>query len=240
MQGNFFSENPRSLPGKSVKTRYLLSDRVKVSAGWQLGAPKDVFRKICAFSARREFVTILTVNKTKERFMKPALSQKTLYLTRASAFAAAYVVLTYLSFLLGLDKGVVQFRLSEVLCVFPAISAAAVPGLSVGCLLANLLTGAHPLDILFGTLATLVGALGTRWLRLLAMRRGFGFMATIPPILANLVAVPLLLVFVYGAPDAYIWVLGSVALGEVAVCGVGGTVLLGIWHRRGKRTDKDV
>lgn len=170
--------------------------------------------------------------------MKTALSQKTLYLTRASVIAAAYVVLTYLSFLLGLDKGVVQFRLSEVLCVLPAVSAAAVPGLPVGCLLANLLTGAHPLDILFGTLATLAGALGTRWLRSVAARRGLGFTASVPPILANLIVVPLLLVFVYGSPDAYPWVLGSVALGEITVCGVGGTVLLGIL-RHGKKSEDD-
>ena len=86
-------------------------------------------------------------------------------LTLGGAVAAVYVLLTLLAAALGLASGVIQLRLSEALCVLPIFFPAAVPGLFVGCLLANLLTGAVVWDVIFGSLATLLGALGTRLLR---------------------------------------------------------------------------
>ena len=86
-----------------------------------------------------------------------------LYLTQGAMIAALYVLLTYAASLLGLASGVIQFRLSEMLCILACFTPAAIPGLYVGCLLANILTGAVVWDILFGPVATLVGALGT-WL----------------------------------------------------------------------------
>ena len=87
------------------------------------------------------------------------------FLCRGALIAALYVVLTWLCSLVGLDKGVIQMRLSEALCVLPAFTGAAVPGLFAGCLLANLLTGSALPDIIFGSLATLIGALGAYALR---------------------------------------------------------------------------
>jgi len=74
-------------------------------------------------------------------------------LTQGALIAALYTALTYLANALGLANGAVQVRFSEALTILPVFTPAAVPGLFVGCLLANLLTGAAIWDILFGSLA---------------------------------------------------------------------------------------
>lgn len=90
---------------------------------------------------------------------------KTLQLANAGMIAALYVVLTWIANLLGLASGAIQVRLSEALTILPVFSVAAVPGLTVGCVLANLLTGCAAWDVVFGSLATLIGAVGTRLLK---------------------------------------------------------------------------
>lgn len=80
-------------------------------------------------------------------------------LAQGAAIAASYVVLTFLANALGLSSGVIQLRFSEALTILPVFTPAAVPGLFAGCLLANILTGCLPLDVIFGSLATLLGAL---------------------------------------------------------------------------------
>lgn len=154
-------------------------------------------------------------------------------IVQAALIAAAYVALTYVSALAGLASGAVQVRLSEALCVLPCFTGAAVPGLWIGCLLANLLTGSLPWDVVFGSLATLLGALGTR-----ALRRRSPFLACLPPILANVLIVPLILRFVYGDTGA-IWLLAAgVGAGEVISCGVMGTCLLFALRRRKIRLEE--
>jgi uncharacterized membrane protein len=149
-------------------------------------------------------------------------SKKTRDLVIAAMIAALYVVLTYLAAAFGLSgQAFVQLRLSEALCILPYFTAAAIPGLSLGCLLANILTGAHVLDILFGTLATLLGAIGTRFLK------KWRFLAPLPPILANTVIVPFVLRYAYFQTDmAFPLLFVSVGLGEILSVGVLGTVLL--------------
>ena len=149
-------------------------------------------------------------------------SKRTRDLTRAAMIAALYVALTYLAFSFGLSgQGSVQVRFSEMLCVLPYFTASAVPGLTLGCLLANLLTGAHVLDILFGTLATLLGALGSR------MLRRWRFLVPLPPIIANTVIVPFVLRYAYLTTDvAFPLLFLSVGLGEILSVGVLGTVLM--------------
>ena len=88
-----------------------------------------------------------------------------LFLTQAAMIAALYVVLTFLSNAFGLASGAIQIRISEALTLLPYFTPAAVPGLFVGCLLSNVLTGCALFDVLFGSLATLLGAIGTRILR---------------------------------------------------------------------------
>ena len=78
---------------------------------------------------------------------------------------ALYVVLTYLANTLGLASGAIQVRLSEILTVMPVFTPFAIPGLFIGCILANVLTGCALWDVVFGSLATLIGAVGTYLLR---------------------------------------------------------------------------
>ncbi len=137
-----------------------------------------------------------------------------LYLTRGALVGALYVALTYLTSLIGLDKGVIQFRLSEALCVLPAFMPEAVPGLFIGCLLANLLTGCVFWDILFGSLATLIGAIGARLLSKLPKK--LAPLIPLPTVIANAAVVPPVLIFAYGVPDAYLFILLTVSIGEIA------------------------
>lgn len=82
-------------------------------------------------------------------------------LVQAAMIAAVYVVLTLLANAFGLANYAIQIRFSEALTILPFFTPAAVPGLFVGCILSNILTGCLPLDVVFGSLATLLGALGT-------------------------------------------------------------------------------
>lgn len=149
------------------------------------------------------------------------MSTRTRYLTQAALIAAIYVVLTLLIHLFGLDSGAIQLRLSEALTVLPFFTSAAVPGLTVGCLLANLFVGGAPWDIVFGTLATLLGALGTR-----ALRRASPYLASIPPIVSNTLIVPWVIRLVYGDATPVPFLMLTVGIGEVLSAGVCGTVLL--------------
>ena len=153
--------------------------------------------------------------------MRPR-NQKTLFLARAAMIAALYVVLTYFSAALGLSgQNAVQLRLSEALCILPYFTSAAIPGVTVGCLLANILTGAHVLDILFGTLATLLGAIGTRLLK------KWRFLAPLPPILSNTLIVPVVLRYAYFTTDVSLpYLFATVALGELLSVGFVGMILL--------------
>ena len=92
------------------------------------------------------------------------MSRKTLNLTWAALIAALYVVLTFIANAAGLASGAIQVRLSEMLTIMPMFTWAAVPGLTIGCVLANLLTGCAVWDVVFGSLATLLGALGTYYI----------------------------------------------------------------------------
>ena len=139
--------------------------------------------------------------------------------------AASYVVLTYLSAVMGLSSGVIQCRLSEVLCVLPYFMGwCAVPGLAVGCLLANLLTGCVIYDVIFGSLATLLGALGAYALRKLPLRR-VRFLLPVATVLANAVIVPFVLQYAYHVPDAWWFLCLTVTVGEVIAAGVGGVLM---------------
>ena len=141
-------------------------------------------------------------------------------LTQGAIIAALYVVLTFIANLAGLASGVIQVRLSEALTILPVFTAAAVPGLAVGCVLANLLTGCAIWDVVFGSLATLIGAVGTRFLR-----KKSPVLAVLPPILSNIIIVPLVLQRVYGVEDAYWYLAMTVGAGEIISCGVLGLLL---------------
>lgn len=141
---------------------------------------------------------------------------RTLFLCQGALIAALYVILTLLSRVLGLDSGAVQVRFSEMLCLLPIYFSAAIPGVTVGCFLANLLSGAVWLDLLIGPVATLIGAVGTRLLR------KHPYLAPLPPILANTLLIPLVLAYGYGIEQAIPLMMLTVGLGEViSVYGLG-------------------
>ena len=143
----------------------------------------------------------------------------TRFLTQSGAIAAVYVLLTMLAAALGLDSGAVQLRLSEALTILPVFTPAAVPGLFIGCLLSNLLAGGVIWDVIFGSLATLLGAVGTRLLR---KNR---WLACLPPILANVLIIPFVLTYAYGIPGGIPWFMFTVGVGEVLSCGLLGQLL---------------
>ena len=134
--------------------------------------------------------------------------------------AALYVVLTFVANAFGLASGAIQVRLSEALAVLPFFTPAAIPGLYIGCLLANLLTGGCLLDILVGSLASLIGALGAYALR------KWKWLVPIPTILANAIIVPFVLIFGYGIADVWWYLVITVGIGELISCGFLGMILL--------------
>ena len=144
---------------------------------------------------------------------------KTLQIANAGMIAALYVVLTWIANLLGLASGAIQVRLSEALTILPVFTASAVPGLTVGCVLANLVTGCAAWDVVFGSVATLIGAVGTRLLKNRPLA------AWIPPVLSNAAIVPVILIKVYGVPDAWWFLVLTVGAGEVISCGLLGLLL---------------
>ncbi len=146
-------------------------------------------------------------------------TNKTIFLSRSAVIAALYVILTYLSHAMGLSSGAVQVRFSEMLCVLPAFTACAVPGLAVGCLISNILTGCIAIDVIFGTLATLIGAIGTYCLK------KFKTLSLIPPMLSNMLIIPPILKFAYGAENSYWFLVGTIGIGEFISVGILGFVL---------------
>ena len=132
--------------------------------------------------------------------------------------AALYAVLTLASHALGLANGQIQVRLSEALCILPLLTPAAVPGLFVGCIISNIITGAALPDIIFGSLATLIGAIGTR------MLKSNKYLSVIPPVAANTIIIPLLLYYAYGIRPLWLSFI-TVFAGEIISAGVLGILL---------------
>lgn len=163
------------------------------------------------------------------------MNKKTLYLVHAAVIAALYVVLTFVANALGLSSGVIQVRFSEALTILPFFTPAAIPGLFAGCILANLLTGCMPLDVLFGSLATLLGALGTWFLP-----KSSKFLAPLPPIIANTLIVPFVLAYVYQFEGSIPYFMLTVGIGEVISCGVLGLILLNVLQRYRKYLFPDI
>ena len=146
---------------------------------------------------------------------------KARYLTNAAIIAAVYIVLTLITNALGLANGAIQVRISEAMCVLPMFTPSAIPGLFIGCMLSNIFTGCVIWDVIFGSLATLIGAVFTYNLR--KYRR----LALLPPIIANTVIISFVLKFAYGIPDGLLYFIITVGIGEIISCGVLGTLLYG-------------
>ena len=161
-------------------------------------------------------------------------NRKVTMITQGAIIAALYVVLTMLANAMGLANHAIQVRFSEALCILPFFTMAAIPGLTVGCLISNMLTGAMVWDVLFGSLATLLGAIGTYLLRKNKVLMMF------PPVIANALIVPFVLRYGYGITWMFHDVEWSipyfavtVGIGEIiSVCGLGGMLLKALFPYR--------
>lgn len=162
-------------------------------------------------------------------------------MVEGAMIAALYVALTYFSRLLGLADGAVQFRLSELLTVLPAFTPAAIPGLTLGCLIANLGSPYGIADIISGTLATFLAAVCTRALRRMKWRE-IPVLAPFPPVIFNGLIVGVVVAIMNEAgqliPSAFTLptfalTALTVALGELVVCAVGGYPLMLLLERNG-------
>lgn len=156
------------------------------------------------------------------------MNKKTVFLTKASLTGALYAVLTLLSAVFGLAYSGVQFRFSEALCVLPVFSRASIPGLTVGCLIANIFSSVTPLDMLVGTAATFLAAVCTRRFRSITFK-GIPLLSMLFPVIFNGIFVGFEIALVSGT-DAFLSVFVlqglSVMAGEGAVVFILGTVLI--------------
>lgn len=149
------------------------------------------------------------------------MNKKVKFLTHAAIIAALYVLLTLTARLFGLDSGVVQVRFSEALCVLTAFTSAAVPGLFVGCVLANLIVGGALWDIIFGSIATLIGA------ALGYLLRRHKWLVPLPTVISNALIIPPVLMTVYGAEESFWFLFLTVGIGEIISAYILGMLLYG-------------
>jgi uncharacterized membrane protein len=144
--------------------------------------------------------------------------KKVLFITQAAMIAAVYVVLTIVFAPFGF--GEVQVRISEALTILAYFTPAAIPGLFIGCIIGNTLGGAILVDIIFGSLATLIGAVCSYLLR------KNKFLVPLPPIIANALVVPFVLKYGYAVPLPIPFMMLTVGIGEIISCGVLGMIVL--------------
>lgn len=142
--------------------------------------------------------------------------KKTRFITEAAIIGALYAVLTII--LAPISYGQVQFRISEALTILPLFTPAAIPGLFVGCIIANFFSPLGWVDVVFGASASLIAAY-------LTYKMPMRILAPLPPVLANGVIIGFELYYVYSLPlvPSMLWV----ALGELVICyGLGYPLIL--------------
>lgn len=144
--------------------------------------------------------------------------KKVLFITQAAMIAAIYVVLTVVFAPFGF--GEVQVRIAEALTILAYFTPAAIPGLFIGCIIGNALGGAILIDVIFGSIATLIGAIFSYLLR------KNKYLVPLPPILANTIIVPFILKYGYAVPLPIPFMMLTVGVGEVISCGVLGLIVL--------------
>ncbi len=156
---------------------------------------------------------------------------KVLRITQGAVIAALYVVLTLV--FAPISFGPVQVRIAEALCILPMFTPAAIPGLFIGCLIANLIGGGIMLDVIFGSIATLIGAVFGY------MLRSNRWLVPLPAIIANTLIVPFVLRYGYGVVDIAIPVLMfQIMVGEIAGCFVLGEILCTALQKNADRVFK--
>ena len=140
--------------------------------------------------------------------------------------AAVYAGLTIL--LQAISFSAVQVRVSEALTLLPVLFPAAIPGLTVGCFLANILSPVGWMDMVFGTLATLIAAVLTR-----ILRKNL-YLAALMPVLSNAVIIGIMLHVAFGEP---LWMsMLTVGAGEALACFVLGIPLIKALEKVAEKT----
>ncbi len=153
-------------------------------------------------------------------------SSGTVYVVQSALIAALYAALTY--FLAPISFGMQQFRLSEALTVLPILTPAAIPGLAIGCLIANLNSPYGIADIFCGALATLLAAIFTRLTRKITVK-GHPLLSMIFPVIFNglIVGLEISIFLPEGFSFMSLFTVGtSVAFSEAVVCCLLGLPLL--------------
>lgn len=143
-------------------------------------------------------------------------TQNTRYIVTGAIIAAAYVVLTFISNIFGLAFGPIQLRISEALCILPLFTPAAIPGLTIGCFISNILSF-NALDMLFGTFATLTAALLTRVFKN-KLLFGMPLLSLLPPVLINALVVGLEITLFIEQPAGFFITALQVGVGQFIVC----------------------
>ena len=153
---------------------------------------------------------------------------RVLRITQGAVIAALYVALTLI--FAPISFGPVQVRIAEALCIMPIFTPAAIPGLFIGCLIGNLIGGGIIIDVIFGSIATLIGA------ALGYMLRNNRWLVPLPAVIANALIVPFVLRYGYGVVDVAIPILMfQILIGEIAGCYVLGEILCTALMKRGTR-----
>lgn len=151
---------------------------------------------------------------------------KTKYLSHGAIIAALYTALTVVT--MPISYGVMQIRAAEALTVLPAFTPAAIPGLFVGCFISNMLGPNGVIDIVFGSIATLIASIATYRLRKKL------FLVPLPPVIVNGIIIGPMLHYVYKVPVSLLACILWVALGELIACyGIGYPLLRYLNKRRG-------
>ena len=159
-------------------------------------------------------------------------NKKVLFLMQAAMIAAIYVVLTLM--FQPFSFGEIQVRIAEALTILPVFTPAAIPGLFVGCLIGNIFGGSILPDIIFGSLATLIGACFTYLLR-----RKAKYLAPLPPFIANILIIPFVLRYAYGINLPISFLMMTIGIGEVISCGVLGMIVYAALEKYRYRIFKD-
>lgn len=169
----------------------------------------------------------------KQNYGELIMKSNTKYLCDAAMIAAVYVALSLL--FMPISFGPIQCRISEMLTVLPAFLPAAIPGVAIGCLIANILGGAILPDIVFGTFATLIAAVASYKLTAAMQQKvletrsagiSFRLLAVLPPVISNTIIVPLVLKYAYGYGDALYFMMFTVCIGEIiSVAGLGNVLI---------------
>ena len=154
---------------------------------------------------------------------------KVRYLCLAAIIAALYVSLSLVSGALGLASGAIQVRISEALCVLPFFTSAAIPGVTIGCLIFNIISSGNILDIIFGTLASFIGVIGSR------MLRKWKWSITLPTIAANTIIIPFVLKYGFMLEESILFFAATLFIGEFMAAGILGNALLLALQKRVKK-----